>query len=76
MGNRTPYREARLRGAVVGLSMGTTRAELYRAMVEAVACGTRSVIDSFERSGVSCERLVFSGAPPAGQVRYHAGFDV
>lgn len=22
------------------------------------------------------QRLVFSGAPPAGQVRYHAGFDV
>ncbi|MGU3500333.1 FGGY-family carbohydrate kinase [Mycobacterium sp. C31M] len=61
MGNRTPYREARLRGAVVGLSLGTTRAELYRAMVEAVACGTRSVIDSFERAGVSCDRLVFSG---------------
>ncbi len=61
MGNRTPYREARLRGAVVGLSLGTTKAELYRAMVEAVACGTRSVIDSFERSGVACERLVFSG---------------
>lgn len=61
MGNRTPYREARLRGAVVGLSLGTTKAELYRAMVEAVACGTRGVIDSFERSGVACERLVFSG---------------
>lgn len=30
-------------------------------MVEAVACGTRSVIDSFERSGVPCSRLVFSG---------------
>ncbi|MDZ7886311.1 MAG: hypothetical protein U5N53_26930 [Mycobacterium sp.] len=30
-------------------------------MVEAVACGTRSVIDSFERSRASCERLVFSG---------------
>ncbi|WP_166904543.1 ribulokinase [Mycobacterium sp. DL440] len=61
MGNRTPHREARLRGAVVGLTLGTTKAELYRAMVEAVACGTRSVIDSFERSGVPCERLVFSG---------------
>ncbi|KWX56918.1 FGGY-family carbohydrate kinase [Mycobacterium sp. NAZ190054] len=61
MGNRTPYREARLRGAVVGLSLGTTKAELYRAMVEAVACGTRSVIDSFERSGVPCDRLVLSG---------------
>jgi ribulose kinase len=61
MGNRTPYRDARLRGAVVGLTLGTTREELYRAAVEAVACGTRGVIDSFERAGVSCERLVFSG---------------
>lgn len=61
MGNRTPYRDARLRGAVVGLTLGTTREELYRAVVEAVACGTRGVIDSFERAGVRCERLVFSG---------------
>ncbi|OBB23758.1 sugar kinase, partial [Mycolicibacterium peregrinum] len=61
MGNRTPHRDARLRGAVVGLTLGTTKAELYRAMVEAVACGTRSVINSFERSGVPCTRLVFSG---------------
>ena len=61
MGNRTPYRDARLRGAVVGLTLGTTREELYRAAVEAVACGTRGVIDSFERAGVSCARLVFSG---------------
>lgn len=61
MGNRTPHRDATLRGAVLGLSLGTTKAELYRAMVEAVACGTRAVIDSFERAGVSCERLVFSG---------------
>ncbi|MCV7251332.1 sugar kinase [Mycobacterium hackensackense] len=61
MGNRTPHRDPTLRGAVLGLSLGTTKAELYRAMVEAVACGTRAVIDSFERAGVSCRRLVFSG---------------
>jgi ribulose kinase len=61
MGNRTPYRDARLRGAVVGLTVGTTREELYRAAVEAVACGTKGVIDSLERAGVRCERLVFSG---------------
>lgn len=61
MGNRTPYRDPRLRGAVVGLTLGTTRAELYRAGVEAVACGTRAVLDSFARAGVSCDRLVFSG---------------
>ncbi len=61
MGNRTPYRDPRLRGAVVGLTLGTTRAELYRAAVEAVACGTRGVVDSFERAGVPCDRLVLSG---------------
>ena len=61
MGNRTPYRDARLRGAVVGLTLGTTREELYRSAVEAVACGTKGVVDSFERAGVACDRLVFSG---------------
>jgi ribulose kinase len=61
MGNRTPYRDPRLRGAVVGLTLGTTREELYRAFVEAVACGTRGVVDSFERAGVGCGRLVLSG---------------
>ncbi|MGI3779534.1 MAG: FGGY-family carbohydrate kinase [Janthinobacterium lividum] len=61
MGNRTPHRDARLRGAVVGLTLGTTREELYRATVEAVACGTRAVLDSFGRAGVRCDRLVFSG---------------
>ena len=61
MGNRTPHRDPRLRGAVVGLTLGTTREELYRASVEAVACGTRAVLDSFVRAGVGCERLVFSG---------------
>lgn len=61
MGNRTPHRDPRLRGAVIGLTLGTTREELYRAAVEAVACGTRAVVDSFERAGVSCDRLLFSG---------------
>ncbi len=61
MGNRTPHRDPRLRGAVIGLTLGTTREQLYRAAVEAVACGTRAVVDSFERAGVACDRLLFSG---------------
>ena len=40
---------------------GTTREELYRSAVEAVACGTEGVVDSFERAGVACNGLVFSG---------------
>jgi ribulose kinase len=76
MGNRTPHRDPRLRGAVVGLTLGTTRAQLYRATVEAVACGTRAVVDSFERSGVVCDRLVFSGGIEHNRLWQQVSVDV
>ena len=34
MGNRTPYRDPKLRGAIIGLSLGHDRAALYRSAVE------------------------------------------
>ena len=61
MGNRTPYRDARLRGAFAGMSLGTTRAEIYRATVEAIAYGTRSVVDSWTSIGIPVDRLIASG---------------
>ncbi len=76
MGNRTPHRDARLRGAVVGLTLGTTREELYAATVEAVACGTRAVLDSFVRAGVRCERLVFSGGIEHNRLWQQVSVDV
>ena len=76
MGNRTPYRDPRLRGAVVGLTLGTTRAELYRATVEAVACGTRAVLDSFERARVACGRLVLSGGIEHNRLWQQVSVDV
>ncbi|WP_033346742.1 FGGY-family carbohydrate kinase [Catenuloplanes japonicus] len=61
MGNRTPHRDPRLRGAIIGLSVGTTRAEIYRAAVEAVAYGTRAVLESFTDAGIPADRVVLSG---------------
>lgn len=61
MGNRTPLRDARLRGAFVGLSLGTTRADIYRATVEAVAYGTRSVLESFLDLGLADGAILVSG---------------
>ncbi len=61
MGNRTPYRDARLRGAFAGMSLSTTRAEIYRATVEAIAYGTRSVVDSWTDIGIPVDRLIASG---------------
>ncbi len=61
MGNRTPLRDPRLRGAVLGLQLGTTPVQLYRATVESVAYGTRQVLDSFTAVGIDTAEVVVSG---------------
>ncbi|WP_112310727.1 FGGY-family carbohydrate kinase [Pseudogemmobacter bohemicus] len=61
MGNRTPYRDARLRGAFLGLSLSHDRASIYRAAVTAVALGTANVIFDLERQGVAVGRIVMAG---------------
>ena len=61
MGNRTPLRDAKLRGGILGLTLGTTPAELYRAAVESVAFGTRQVLESFTAVGVDASEVVVSG---------------
>ncbi|MCT7377109.1 FGGY-family carbohydrate kinase [Chelativorans salis] len=61
MGNRTPYRDAGLRGAVLGLSLGHGRAQIYRAAVDAVALGTINVVRTLENEGVKIERVVMGG---------------
>lgn len=61
MGNRTPLRNPRLRGGVLGLSLGTTPEQLYRATVESVAFGTRQVLASFADVGVDTKDVFFTG---------------
>ena len=45
-GNRTPHTDSSARGAVWGLSLGTSRAHMYRAVLEGVAYGTRAMVDT------------------------------
>ena len=61
MGNRTPYRDPHLRGAMIGLSLGQGRAALYRSAVEAVALASANVVEEIARVGVRCERIISSG---------------
>jgi ribulose kinase len=61
MGNRTPHRDPRLRGSILGLTLGTTPAELYRAAVEGVCFGTRSVLESWLEVDIPVRRIVVSG---------------
>ncbi|MFC6489429.1 FGGY-family carbohydrate kinase [Nitratireductor sp. GCM10026969] len=61
MGNRTPYRDARMRGALMGLSLSHDRAGIFRACVSAVALGSANVVFDLERQGVAIDRLVLAG---------------
>jgi ribulose kinase len=61
MGNRTPFRDAAMRGGMLGLSLATTAAEVYQATVHSVAFGTKQVLDSFQRAGIDVSDLYFSG---------------
>jgi ribulokinase len=50
-GNRTPHTDSKARGAIWGLSLHTTRGQVFRALMEGVAFGTRRVLDEMARYG-------------------------
>ena len=50
-GNRTPHTDSRVRGAIWGLSLHTTRGHLFRALMEGIAYGTRHILDVLADSG-------------------------
>lgn len=60
-GNRCPYARADLRARMDGLSMWTRPEHIYRAMVEATAFGSRSILENMERSGCAIRRIVACG---------------
>ena len=61
MGNRTPYRDPHLRGAVLGLSLGHDRAALYCSAVEGVALASANVLAQAQGLGVPIGRIVSAG---------------
>jgi len=60
-GNRTILVDQRLTGLVLGQTLGTTRAEIYRTLIEATAMGARMILERLEQYGVSVERIVCAG---------------
>ena len=63
-GNRTILVDPQLTGLIVGQTLQTTRAEIYRALIEATAFGARAIIDRIREYGVPIERVVCCGGIP------------
>ncbi|MCX5690112.1 MAG: ribulokinase [Planctomycetota bacterium] len=60
-GNRTILVDPLLTGLVVGQTLATTPAELYRAYIEATAFGALTIIDRIESAGVQIREIVACG---------------
>jgi L-ribulokinase len=60
-GNRSVLVDAGLSGVIVGLTLASTAPEIYRALIEATAFGTRLIIETFKASGVPVTEVVAAG---------------
>ncbi|WP_405467929.1 ribulokinase [Streptomyces canus] len=60
-GNRSVLVDHDLSGVMVGLTLSTRPEDVYRALLEATAFGTRTIIEAFEAAGVPVEELIIAG---------------
>mgnify|MGYP004447072981 CR=1 FL=1 len=60
-GRRTPDANQLLKGAIAGITLGTTAPHIFRALVEATAYGTKAIVDRFLREGVKIESVIGIG---------------
>ena len=60
-GNRSVLVDHELSGLVVGQTLATRAEDTYRALLEATAFGTRTIIEAFNSSGVPVTELVVAG---------------
>ncbi|AHU90075.1 ribulokinase [Trueperella pyogenes] len=60
-GNRSILSDARLSGAIIGLTLQTRPEDIYRALMEGTVFGIRVIIDNFEEHGVPVTEIVAAG---------------
>lgn len=63
-GNKTPYVNGDLSGVLVGLTLQTKPEEIYRALIEATAFGTRMIMEEFMKSHAQVDEVIVSGGIP------------
>ena len=63
-GNRSVLVDADLRGLLVGMTLATRPPDIYRALIEGTAFGTRVIVEAFERAGLAVDGIVACGGLP------------
>src|SRR5690625_305446 len=63
-GNRSVLVDTDLSGVILGMTLQTKPEEIYRALLESTAFGTRKIIDSFTKNGLAVDELYVCGGLP------------
>jgi L-ribulokinase len=63
-GNRSVLVDADLSGLLLGMTLATKPEEIYRALIEATAYGTRVIIETFNAHHVPVRELIATGGLP------------
>ena len=63
-GNRSVLVDVDLTGMLLGATLATRSEDIYRALIEATAYGTRMIIDTFQDHGVAVNEIVACGGLP------------
>lgn len=63
-GRRTPFADQTLKGALVGLTLGSTAPHVFRTLVEATAFGAKAIVDQFVNEGVEIKQVIALGGIP------------
>lgn len=63
-GNRSVLVDTDLTGLLIGCTLLTKPEEIYRALLEATAFGTRKIVEAFQQNGVAVNELYACGGLP------------
>lgn len=63
-GRRTPFADQELKGALIGITLGTDAPRLFRALVEATAFGSRAIVERFRDEGIEIRQVIAQGGIP------------
>ena len=60
-GNRSVLVDVDLTGMIMGMTLQTKAEEIYRALIEATAYGTKMIVENYRENGVDVEEFFASG---------------
>lgn len=63
-GRRTPFADQTLKGALLGLTLGTDAPRIFRALVEATAFGSKAIVERFREEGLNIDQIIAEGGIP------------